>query len=832
MATTGEKIAQIIASRDPLLKEVRARRTALQRMSQVIRKLEDQRQRMDRDGSPFTKGSLNDLDLKSLKTRIDEEYQRLEKPESRFKRSTLNIGVLGYARQGKSTFLRSVSGLNEDVIPTGSEGACTGTRSLIIHDDNPSNEGATVHFYTEREFLEEVLAPYYEVLPLKNSRPYSLDEFAFSGLPDELDAGALNGNEPSGSHPALADMYKRGKEVLQGIYAELLTYYKHIGAYRQLFDRPVERLPVAQIRSYIAQQDLQGNPLYNYLAVKEAVIRKNFGNFNAQQVGLLDIPGLGGLRIADQQRFIRAIEKDIDIILFFNKPSAEGADIGNADLALYALVNTAFEGLSLHEGAFAVINHRQSLTDLQADNGKNCKRLQAQIDGLHMVQACYIVDCSKTRDTQEAVFLPILEYLKAHMVDYHGTQVSRLDNIYMRYWDKRYEQLRKDILAVIQRITPQAASDMFDLVEEKMFKDYFPPLWIDLASALEDLLRALRAQSQSTNNTFSQYFQERLILCRNDTGIEPLEKLKKQGDAGGGDRYVKLFSEELDHVRTRFTGHFDDLDRRLQMHVREVKKMVAEVFLEKGRLRRLYPETSPEDLFQRMAADPALSPHLQDALKKFVDIELKFGGYLQTLIHSGFLNIMVPDTAIMRYLVSNYVAPRLTHLHKQFKLSADDWLQLMNIILTLIINATLPNPLLALITDVNAMIQLDESVRHKLIEAIKSLFFAETQTQFTVFQPQQIFDALHSAHRDTLNVITQNLQTFYSLPGRATVAAVQDFVDQVLRVKGIESQWDTFYRAHKSAIWSVEFSQIRKWQGYQQQWQTCVAEAVEAASHL
>src|SRR3954452_16535368 len=40
--------------------------------------------------------------------------------EQRFRRGTVNIGVTGQARMGKSTLLRTVSGLGDEQIPTGS----------------------------------------------------------------------------------------------------------------------------------------------------------------------------------------------------------------------------------------------------------------------------------------------------------------------------------------------------------------------------------------------------------------------------------------------------------------------------------------------------------------------------------------------------------------------------------------------------------------------------------------------------------------------------------------------------------------------------------------
>src|SRR4051794_39095384 len=53
--------------------------------------------------------------------------------ESRFSRATLNIGVSGQARVGKSTLLQSISGLDDGQIPTGKGLPVTAVRSRIFH---------------------------------------------------------------------------------------------------------------------------------------------------------------------------------------------------------------------------------------------------------------------------------------------------------------------------------------------------------------------------------------------------------------------------------------------------------------------------------------------------------------------------------------------------------------------------------------------------------------------------------------------------------------------------------------------------------------------------
>ncbi len=78
-------------------------------------------------------------------------------------------------------------------IPDGSGQHCTGVRSTIYHNPMVETYGE-VWFYTERSFLDEVIAPYYEQLKLGN-KPFSLNDFASQPLPllpDDLKGAEVN----------------------------------------------------------------------------------------------------------------------------------------------------------------------------------------------------------------------------------------------------------------------------------------------------------------------------------------------------------------------------------------------------------------------------------------------------------------------------------------------------------------------------------------------------------------------------------------------------------------------------------------------------------------
>src|SRR6266536_3589697 len=103
-----KEIAKIIAGRAPFLKNIQEKRDVLRQVADAVQKLENQRQHLLKDGPPSMIDSLKGIDLGALVGEIEQEIQELEKPTSRFSRTTLNIGVIGRTGQGKSTLLLSL----------------------------------------------------------------------------------------------------------------------------------------------------------------------------------------------------------------------------------------------------------------------------------------------------------------------------------------------------------------------------------------------------------------------------------------------------------------------------------------------------------------------------------------------------------------------------------------------------------------------------------------------------------------------------------------------------------------------------------------------------
>jgi hypothetical protein len=105
--------------------------------------------------------------------------------EARFARDTVNVGVSGQARVGKSTLLQSVSGLGDDQIPTGQALPVTAVRSRIFHA--PELRRATLRLHSFDTFVTDVVAPYHAELDVPGL-PATPEEFRRWSYPKPDDA--------------------------------------------------------------------------------------------------------------------------------------------------------------------------------------------------------------------------------------------------------------------------------------------------------------------------------------------------------------------------------------------------------------------------------------------------------------------------------------------------------------------------------------------------------------------------------------------------------------------------------------------------------------------
>lgn len=629
-------IANIIQQRKPFKSEIERIQAALDRRASALKTLEQLQARITSGNKSPLLDEVKAFDFATIRGKVEQMKQDLEKAKTRFSRDTLNIGVIGRARQGKSRLLQSLSDLNTTIIPTGSTEHCTGTRSLICHDPNQTPHGE-ITFYSEQEFLTDVIGPYYKELAL-GTPPLSLSEFAGRSLPP------LPSNSPNKGYVVPAEQYRH-----------LQNYKDYLNDYRPLINAPTRSIPIQDVRAFVAQDTPDGKgKYYNFMAVKEARIICEFRHPDVGQIALVDMPGLGDTGVGAEERLVRALGEHIDAVLFVLMPSPVAGILADVDFDLYDLAHRSLEGLPVERWSFMVLNHTEppaagnnhNSGPVFGDNFANCQHIRDKIqsgsigfnDRRIKVVNTLIANCSRLDEAKDEILEKVLQYLAGEM--------NNLDREYLSSWGNRLASLQTEITTELEKAQRALSAAISRHGDVRIFQDLFNILWRELTTGLIDLIDEVQRFNANRNTTmFADYFKRSLDKCRQDTELPNREDFKGVRNEEGA--YVIAYSKFLDRMRTNLTHHFIDIDDNLSAKMDEVKRQVVDALLDRGRLRNMAQNVPEEDFLEWMALHPSLSQRLQSAFKALNAYELSFRGFFQYRIRST-LKELTPDLATKR----------------------------------------------------------------------------------------------------------------------------------------------------------------------------------------
>ncbi|MBN3878086.1 hypothetical protein [Nostoc sp. JL23] len=613
------QIANIIEKRQPLANKIEEVKVNLNSLYSELSYLEDYcQQLLDRVDEPSITGRLKEIDFPKIQQNIVSELQALGKLKTRFSRDTLNIGVIGRARQGKSRLLQSLTGLTAAEIPDGSGQHCTGVRSTIHHNPNIETYGEVL-FYTDWTFMDEVIAPYYEQLKL-GTKPINIDDFArkeLPSLPNDLKGAEVNAK-----------------------YEHLRRYHENVDQYRLLLQTSSPRLiKKEEIREYVAQDNLQGERIYfNYLAVQEVKIICNFPKDDVGKIALVDMPGLGDTGIGDEKKMVKTIGEDVDAVLFVRMPKNTGDFWGDVDVQLYDTAYRALNDLPLPLWSFMVLNKLRDESNL-----KLCEQLKTDISNKHInVADCVIANCAEAQEANTEVLDPILNYL--------ANKITDLDQQYASACQDRLKQLQTSVVAELDK-SRNALGQAKQSAETGKFEELFDQLWKDLTSCLEELLEKLSTQINEHDQDFKKSVEMAIQTCENDTGIpSSLEEIEKRRNSEGS--YEIAYNKYLNEIRAHLSQHFLSLDDGLKNSLDQVKYQVAEVLIQQAHLGGITKVKGSDFLgaIAKLLPDEILegqASRLKFGFQILSEFQLSYRGTIQHRIRQC-LDGLTPDKASLK----------------------------------------------------------------------------------------------------------------------------------------------------------------------------------------
>lgn len=609
----SEEIQSIIAQRQPLAKKLADIETGLSSLYAAIQRLEQERDRQLQHwvGDDATQSKLQKLNFASFQQNIIEHLASLGRLQKRFSRKTLNIGVIGRMRQGKSTLLQSLTGLKNKVIPARPGKPCTAARSTICH--KPENlTTAEIQFHDRDSFLQEIIIPYYKKLGL-TPIPSSFEAFSHSALP----------SLPTSAYQTDINIYNRLKD----------DYHTHAQTYQEYLGRgSLTTQDESQISKYVASQYSQNDQLiinHECLAVKQVKISCTFPFDEIGAIALVDVPGLGDFRLGDESLVIEALGQEVDFILFIRKPSNDGAAFEQSDTQLYDLANKALNDLPSR--SMFVLN-----ADGKGENQESCRSMKRDID-LGAVEIpvldCVIADCSSPEEANKKVLQVVLNNLRSNV-----TQLDR------KYAEQKIADLQASLIELKQQLQLLQVA-LPDIDDHEMFSRYqnvFDGFWTTITNEMTELQNELIQIRDLPDKNLENQIQKVLDDCRNNKEMPSSTDVETLGNQLGalGAAYIQL----LIVLRTNLSRKFLDIEQGLTESIEKIKDKASDVLVDKCGLGGLAEPRGARFLAEVSSQIPDQYAELKKGFEILSEFNLSYRGLIQHRIRLQ-LDPLTPNKA-------------------------------------------------------------------------------------------------------------------------------------------------------------------------------------------
>ena len=428
MKTIPELIEEIVQVRAQRLPKIQAQLAHLEKVNEKLDEIDDlmaviESEQNAQQGAyyslladnPDIERTLANLSTEKLRKSIKEQMKKLDILHKRFGRNTIRIAMIGYERQGKSTFLQALSGLKSDkVIPAYDGTSCTGALSVIHNIDG--NFRVEIEPYSLEDFLQNVKAKLKEIFPDETFYINDINDLASLTFPDTRNLTQKQNGE-------LATF----KEV----------YCAHVNEYSSLLGREKFSLTNEDdVVKHVAQYDRSETPkegyerkeikgktvyqknYYLYVAIKHVDIFIRFADIDSNRIELVDTVGINAPANAEKikKEMFRVLREDCDAAVNLFKPDSTGGSYNDDQQHLMEDIREELIGRFPAKWIVYVINKIASGDNSNAHLvGDILKAYERSVEGLDENQKTVawakIIDGKDSKDVKQNLIQPLLDLI-------------------------------------------------------------------------------------------------------------------------------------------------------------------------------------------------------------------------------------------------------------------------------------------------------------------------------------------------------------------------------------------------------------------------------------
>lgn len=554
--------------------------------------------------------------------KLDGCVAECERLYERFNRDAINISVVGRARQGKSLLLQTVSGLSDAIIPSADGGHCTGTTSIICNDPNCEVTHAEVYFYTADEILKQV-QDYLDKIGI-NRRLHHFNEITQL----ESTIAEYNANDKALKRTLSAQK--------QSYFDHLEKYVTHFNQYCDLVAEIKHDISEAQIRFYVAQYDLNGNYIYNYLAVKEVRIYTRFHNPEVGKVVLVDTIGLGDTALGIEKRMLQTLRNNSDSAFMIRLPNHTGDSWCKEDNDLYDLIEGEMGTTMMDKWLSLALNTSVSLGNENAYNA-----VMDTIPSTLHLHDIIRVDCASRDEVYDKLLVPALAYLSENL--------DKIDNDLIEDANKLFKECYRSYVSLYDLVADiVSSSPQFVALGDNFAINKWDQIWPDITADLGKLFLDYNDQQHNPSPDIYKAIankREDLYQFMPDESWY-LNELTKMGPQ---DTYEGVYQRGLNILRTNISASFEDINVNVLEPMQEqLKERIAEVLYNTGKWSQLLlkEESSEECTLEWLEAfaDEKLKayPLVQSAVRFILSYMMSISDLLDYEVESS-LGIITPN---------------------------------------------------------------------------------------------------------------------------------------------------------------------------------------------
>lgn len=502
---------------------------------------------------------IQELDIRPYQTKWNEVQRKIYELRERFSRETINIAVIGGARQGKSKLLQSISGLDDRVIPAFSTSDCTGTTSMIKNVPGRTLS-AEISFRTEREMMQVVQTYLDKMLGEGIERIESFQEI--KGLKKKLEEieKKLEGSPESAKFEHLkkyVNEFEEWSDYVQKGKTEIVT-------------NPDE------IKKFVAQHNgkTENDPdrenYFRYLAVKKAVVSCEFNYADAGKIILQDTIGLGDTSIGIEQAMFDTLQRDSDAAIIVKRPEVATGKIDSKDVELYAQLSKKLNSRNMGKWLFWLINNTKGLP--YGDNTDRCQAVKEKIKNYGWDLAGYeVVDVSDQENVNDGFLRNVLTTLVKNIDSIDEGLVNELNFVVEEMYFE-YKNLQEKIQGILFSELKNSVN-VSDYVDKK-WREFYKDGW---AKKLREYKENWKEKASEENVKYREYIEEILLNARKD--IPDIDTLVWELEAGATSGQAEVYIENINKLRTGFTEKFLDIDEEIfEDLIRKMKEDIVDIF--------------------------------------------------------------------------------------------------------------------------------------------------------------------------------------------------------------------------------------------------------------